>query len=69
MVQPWFKASKKVLINSVSSSLPIYQMGCFSLPQKITDKIDAVQRNFWWGKQKKTLRVIIILVGVSCVNQ
>lgn len=60
------QASKKVLINSVLSSLPIYQMGCFSLPIKITDKIDAVQREFWWGKQKHSKGYYPISWGFMC---
>ncbi|XP_026395936.1 uncharacterized protein LOC113290560 [Papaver somniferum] len=41
---------RAVLNRSLLASIPTYLMGCFLLPKKITNKIDAIQRDFWWGK-------------------
>ncbi|XP_026451285.1 uncharacterized protein LOC113351535 [Papaver somniferum] len=41
---------RAVLNRVVLSSILNYLMGCFLLPIGITNKIDAIQRDFWWGK-------------------
>lgn len=38
------------LLNSVLSSIPIYFMSCFRLPDWVIRKIDRIRRDFLWGK-------------------
>ncbi|KAG0476032.1 hypothetical protein HPP92_012873 [Vanilla planifolia] len=47
---------KKVLINSVLSSMSAYISASRSPPQKVVSSINGVLANFFWGKKKKTMR-------------
>lgn len=38
------------LVHSVLSTVPIYYMSCFKLPQRVVKKIDQIRRAFLWGK-------------------
>jgi len=42
-------AGRFVLVRHVSSTIPNYVMQCAHLPNKITEGIDQVNRNFLWG--------------------
>ncbi|XP_026428724.1 uncharacterized protein LOC113324641 [Papaver somniferum] len=42
---------RTVVTTHVLSSLAVYHMSCFPFPKKITAKIDAIQRAFWWSKK------------------
>lgn len=42
-------AGRLVLIKSVLDSMPIYAMGTIILPKKVTVKLTAIARNFFWG--------------------
>ncbi|XP_026459959.1 uncharacterized protein LOC113360698 [Papaver somniferum] len=46
------QAGRTILICSVTSAMPMYQMMCFLLPNKTLDKLNALQREFWWQKNK-----------------
>lgn len=49
------QAGITVLIKSVTSTIPPYQMACFLLPKNITTALNNLQRDFWWGRnQTKT---------------
>ncbi|XP_026377532.1 uncharacterized protein LOC113271823 [Papaver somniferum] len=55
-IQKWIgktlaQASKMILNKDTLANLATYQMSCFMLPKKITNKRDAIQRDFWWGKE------------------
>ncbi|XP_026384999.1 uncharacterized protein LOC113280607 [Papaver somniferum] len=45
------QTSKLILNKSSLASMASYQMSCFILPKKITNKTDSIQRDFWWGKE------------------
>lgn len=38
------------LVQSVLSTIPIYYMSCFRLPQWVINRIDLIRRAFLWGK-------------------
>lgn len=38
------------LVKSVLSSLHIYHMSCFNLPQWVLKRIDKIRREFMWGR-------------------
>jgi hypothetical protein len=46
---------KSILIESSLSSLPIYTMGVYLLPEEVHHKMDSARANFYWdsGKKKK----------------
>lgn len=53
------KGGRVQLINSVLSSVPIYLMTCFELPKWVVKRIEALCRNFLWGKaQNKGIPLI-----------
>lgn len=46
------QAGRAVLITSVTSVMPMYQMMCFVLPHKTLDRLNALQRDFWWKRKE-----------------
>lgn len=61
--------SKIVLNKSVLSSMPIFSMGCFVLPKKITKRINDIHRGLLVGKKILILRVFILNFLISYVIQ
>lgn len=41
-------------------------MGCFVLPKKITSRINAIQRDFWWGKHTNSKGIYIKSNDLLC---
>ena len=56
------KGGRLQLVKSVLSSIPIYHMMCFRLPQWVIMRIDKVRRQFLWGKPTDLKR------GISLTN-
>ncbi|KAF4357349.1 hypothetical protein G4B88_002177 [Cannabis sativa] len=52
------QAARMTLIKSVLASIPIYTMSVFLLPRKITNRIDASLRQFWWTGSSKEGRYL-----------
>lgn len=50
------------LVKSVLSTIPIYYMQCFLLPNWVINKVDRLRRLFLWGKNKSNER------GLSLIN-
>lgn len=50
------------LVKSVLSSIPIYHMGCFKIPQWVLNRIDKVRRDFLWGRAGP------VQTGISWIN-
>lgn len=42
-------AGRKILVQSVMSTLPVYAMQSQKLPEHICTKIDRISRDFLWG--------------------
>lgn len=40
-----------MLIKAVAQAIPSYAMQCFLLPKTITDGIEQMCRNFFWGQK------------------
>lgn len=56
-VQSWkssllTQALRTYLIRSVAAATPIYSMSSVLFPKGICNKIDALLRDFWWGKRE-----------------
>lgn len=45
------KAGRTVLLKSVLSANPIYQMQCLAFPKTTLDNIEKMQRELWWNKK------------------
>ena len=43
------QAGRTTLISSVAVAMPSYQASSLLLPKKVCDKLDSLNRNFWWG--------------------
>jgi hypothetical protein len=55
------RAGKVVLMNSVLSSLPIYQCSVLLAPKTITNKIDVMLRRFLWEGGKNCARKLHLI--------
>ena len=51
-------AGRKTLINSVAQSIPNYTMSTFSIPNKVCDRLDSLNRRFWWKPNQSEGRYI-----------
>ena len=47
----------EILIKAVASAIPTYIMGCYKIPKKGCDKMNAVMANFWWGQRNNEGRI------------
>lgn len=63
-VHSWFWKGKLLsyarcatLIQSVTSSIPIYAMQTTKLPMSVCDELDWLNRNFFWGGSEKRTKV------------
>ena len=43
------QAGRTTLISLVAVAMPSYQASSLLLPKKVWEKLDALNRNFWWG--------------------
>ena len=59
------KGGRLTLIKSTFSSLPIYLMSLFVIPQKVCARLEKIQRDFMWGGG--TLEKKLHLVNWSAV--
>lgn len=56
------RGGKLQLVKSVLSTIPVYFMTCFLLPQWVIQRIDQIRKSFLWGKNDKVTR------GISLIN-
>ncbi|EEE65481.1 hypothetical protein OsJ_20885 [Oryza sativa Japonica Group] len=55
---------KEILINSCLSSIPLYAMGFYKLPEGVHKKMDSVRGRFYWqGIQKKKKKYHMLSLG------
>lgn len=50
------QAGRSVLVQFVAQALPVYSMQHFCIPKRICSKLDALIRDFWWGKKDDSVR-------------
>ena len=55
------KGGRLQLVQSVLSSIPIYFMMCFRLPQWVINRIDSIRRRFLWGVKEGSTRYISLI--------
>ena len=46
------QGGKEILIKAVASAILTYIMGCFKVPRKCCEEMNAVTKNFWWGRKR-----------------
>ncbi|XP_026459871.1 uncharacterized protein LOC113360589 [Papaver somniferum] len=47
------QCGKSLMVKTVTNTIPTYSMRCFQIPADIINKIEAAQRDFWWGFEDK----------------
>jgi len=45
-----FKGARVILINSTLSNLPTYFLSLFSIPTRVANRFEKLQRDFLWGE-------------------
>ncbi|KAJ4811538.1 RNA-directed DNA polymerase (reverse transcriptase)-related family protein [Rhynchospora pubera] len=55
------RAGRVLLASSVLSTIPVYWMSVFKLPQWVIKEIDAIRRNFIWGSSHQRGRATHLL--------
>ncbi|XP_042942913.1 uncharacterized protein LOC122277099 [Carya illinoinensis] len=50
-------AGKEVLLKAVLQAIPTYTMGMFLLPLSISNKLNQMLRQFWWGFDEETSKI------------
>lgn len=56
------KGGRLQLVQSVLSTIPIYHMCCFRLPEWVVKRIDQIRRSFLWAKVQNGGK------GISLIN-
>ena len=46
-------AGREVLIKVVAQVTPTYTMSCFKLPNSLSNELNSMMSNFWWGQKEK----------------
>ncbi|KAG6639074.1 hypothetical protein CIPAW_10G075900 [Carya illinoinensis] len=46
------QAGRSMLIRTVASTIPTYQMSTHMLPKSISESLNTSFKNFWWGTTK-----------------
>lgn len=55
------KEGRLQLVQSVLSSIPVYYMMSFRLPQWVINRIDSIRRRFLWGMKEGSTRYISLI--------
>lgn len=53
-------AGRTTLVQSITSSLPVYLMQTTRLPEVVCNKIDQLNRNFLWGSTEEKRRLHLV---------
>ena len=48
---------REILIKVVAQAIPTYTMGCFLLPKSLSDDMEGMMRNFWWGQKHQESKI------------
>ncbi|XP_024158077.2 uncharacterized protein LOC112165700 [Rosa chinensis] len=59
-------AGRLTLVNSVTSSIPIYTMQTAKLPMSLCDKLDKLNRDFIWGDTTDRKKIHLVSWDVVC---
>ena len=60
------KGGRITLIRSVLSSLPIYHLSLFRMPQKVCVRLERIQRQFLWGGSAPEKKISLVSWATVC---
>ena len=63
------KGGRATLIRSTLSSLPIYYLSLFRMPQKVCAKLERIQRQFLWGGSDRDKKISLVRWATVCTDK
>ncbi|KAK3219362.1 hypothetical protein Dsin_013332 [Dipteronia sinensis] len=60
------KGGRLILIKTVMSSIPIYYMSVFKMPVWVSQKLERLQRNFFWGDGLEKNKIHAVDWDIMC---
>ena len=61
------KGGRATLIRSTLSSLPIYYLSLFRMPQKVCARLENIQRQFLWGGSDQDRKIALVRWTTVCM--
>ena len=61
------KGGRATLIRSTLSSLPIYYLSLFRMPQKVSTRLEIIQRQFLWGGNDHDKKIALVKWATVCI--
>ena len=58
-----------MLIRSTLSSLPIYYLSLFRMPQKVCARLEKIQRQFLWGGSNQDRKISLVRWAIVCMEK
>ena len=63
------KGGRFTLIRSTLSSLPIYYLSLFRMPQKVCARLERIQRQFLWGGSDLDKKISLVSWATMCTDK
>ena len=63
------KGGRATLIRSTLSSLPIYYLSLFRMPQKVCASLERIQRQFLWGGTDHVKKISLVKWATVCIDK
>ena len=63
------KGGRATLIHSTLSSLPIYYLSLFWMPQKVCARLEKIQRQFLWGGSDQDRKISLVRWTTVCMDK
>ena len=63
------KGGRATLIRSTLSSLPIYYLSLFRMPQKVCARLERIQRQFLWGGTANVKKISLVKWATVCTDK
>ena len=63
------KGGRATLIRSTLSSLPIYYLSLFRMPQKVCAILERIQRQFLWGGSDHEKKISLVKWSIVCTDK
>ena len=63
------KGGRATLIRSTLSSLPIYYLSLFRMPQKVSARLERIQRQFLWGGSDHDKKISLVRWATVCTDK